>query len=155
MSFDFTEATLDTTVLVKAIIPPRRRKKDAFYNEQLRLHTNAKAVVSRVEEGQLAMNVPAVAIIETAAVGARLTGKEQRGMEAAVYIRANGNIIDEAALLEKAVEIAAKIKISGFDSLFIACAEITGSVLVTDDKGMHEAALKVGVKAELLRQMSV
>ena len=155
MGFDFTEATLDTTVLIKAIIPPRRRKNDALYNEQLRLHATAKAVVNRVEEGRLSMNVPAVAIIEAAAVGARLTGKEQRGMDAAAYVRANGNIIDEAALLERAVEIAAKIKISGFDSLFIACAEITGSVLVTDDKGMHEAAIKSGIRAELLRQMSI
>ena len=155
MGFDFTEVTLDTTVLIKAIIPPRRRKNDALYNEQLRLHTSAKAIVSKVEEGQLSMNVPAVAIIEAAAVGARLTGKEQRGMDAAAYVKANGNIIEEAALLERAVEIAAKIKISGFDSLFIACAEITGSVLVTDDKGMHEAAIKYGIRAELLRQMSI
>ena len=45
------------------------------------------------------------------------------------------------------------MRISGFDSIFIACAKITDSTLFTDDKKMYEAALKVGVKAKLLRDM--
>lgn len=99
------------------------------------------------------MNTPSVAIIEIAAVGARLTGKEERGIQASDYIKKYGNIFYDIGLLDEAVSIAAKTKISGFDSVFIACAKVTDSVLFTDDKKMYEAALKLGVKAKLLRDM--
>ena len=66
--------TLDTSVLAKGIIPPRRRKKDLIYAEQFRLFTLARSILQ-----DAAMNVPSVALIEIAAVAARLTGKEDRG----------------------------------------------------------------------------
>jgi len=50
--------------------------------------------------------------------------------------------------------VAAETKASGFDSVFIACAKTLGILLITDDKGMYDAAVKIGVKAELLRDMS-
>ena len=37
--------TFDSTVLVKAIVPPSRRKRDQIYAEQFRLHTIAKSIV--------------------------------------------------------------------------------------------------------------
>jgi predicted nucleic acid-binding protein len=145
--------TLDTTVLAKGIIPPIRRKKDSVYEEQFRLHTIAKSIIREVENMQTVMNIPSIAIIEITAVGARLTGKDERGIQASDYVREHGNIVYDFYLLEEAVRIAAKTRISGFDSIFIACAKITDSTLFTDDKGMYEAALKVGVKVKLLRDM--
>jgi predicted nucleic acid-binding protein len=146
-----TNLTLDTTVLAKGMIPPRRRKKDGIYREQFRLHTLAKALILEAENSE--MNVPSVALIEIAAVAARLTGKEELGTQASDYVREHGNILYDTHLLE-AVRIAAKTKISGFDALYIACAEHTGSKLITDDSGMYEAAILAGVDAELLRNMT-
>ena len=71
--------TLDTSVLAKGIIPPRRRKKDPIYAEQFRLYSLAKSIIQDVENSVSVMNVPSVALIEIAAVAARLTGKEDRG----------------------------------------------------------------------------
>ena len=111
--------TLDTTVLIKGIIPPRRRKVDSIYEEQLRLHRIAKSIIANVEAGQDVMNIPAVAIIEVAAVGARLTGKDERGIEAAEYVKQHGNIIYDIYLLDEAVKMASKTKVSGFDNIFL------------------------------------
>ncbi len=148
----FSEATLDTTVLAKAIIPPRRRKGDAIYREQARLFAVAKAILGKVEAGQLVMHVPSVAIVEIAAVAARLTGKEEMGVQAAEYVKAHGYVVRDDTLLGEAVRTAARTKASGFDSVFIACARLTGSVLLTDDKRMYETAVSAGIAARLLRQ---
>lgn len=40
-----SDVTTDTTVLVKGLIPPRRKKKDAIYDEYLNLHRKAKDVL--------------------------------------------------------------------------------------------------------------
>lgn len=147
--------TLDTTVLANAIFPPRRKKDDSIYKEQLRLHTIAKSIVGKVESKKSVMNIPSVAIVEIAAVGARLTGKYERGLQASDYVREHGNIMYDIDFLDKSVDIAAETKVSGFDSIFIACAKISNSLLVTDDKKMHDAAVNAGVKSALLRDMSV
>ena len=63
--------TFDTTVLAKGLIPPRRRKRDVIYEEQFRLHAIAKSMIGEVESKKSIMNIPSVAIIEIAAVGAR------------------------------------------------------------------------------------
>ncbi len=41
MTDDKTESNvvLDTTVLVKGIVPPRRRKQDSVYKERMRFNT--------------------------------------------------------------------------------------------------------------------
>ncbi|MEK6888439.1 MAG: type II toxin-antitoxin system VapC family toxin [Candidatus Aenigmatarchaeota archaeon] len=145
--------TLDTTALAKGIIPPKRKKKDAIYEEEFRLYTVAKSVMTGVENSESVMNVPSVAMVEIAAVGARLTGKEERGIQASAYVKKYGNILYDTDILEESVKIAAKTKISGFDSIFIACAKVTNSTLISDDKKMHEAAVKVGVSSKLLRDM--
>ena len=149
-----SRVTLDTTVLVKGIIPPRRRKKDHIYEEQFRIYTIAKSIITKVENKESIMSVPSIAIVEIAAVGARLTGKEERGLQASNYVKKHGNILYDTDILDEAISIAAKTKISGFDSIFISCAKITNSVLITDDKKMYTAAGKVGVKSKLLREMS-
>lgn len=149
-----SRVTLDTTVLARGIIPPRRRKKDTIYEEQFRIYTLAKSIIVKVENKQSVMNIPSIAIVEIAAVGARLTGKKERGINASNYVKKHGNIIYDIMLINEAVNIASTTKASGFDNMFITCAKVTGSVLVTDDKKMHDAAVKVGVKAKLLRDMS-
>jgi predicted nucleic acid-binding protein len=145
--------TLDTSVLAKGIIPPRRRKKDPIYAEQFRLFSLAKSILQDIEDSVSVMNVPSVALIEIAAVASRLTGKEDRGLQASDYVREHANILYDSSLLEESIRIAVKTKISGFDSIYIACAKHTGSMLITDDKGMYDAAIRIGIKAELLRDM--
>ena len=145
--------TLDTTVLAKGLIPPRRRKKDIIYEEQLRLHTIAKSMIGEVERRESIMNIPSIAVVEIAAVGARLTGKEEKGIEVSDFVREFGKIIYDSGFLDEAVNIASSTKISGFDSIFIACAQLTNSTLITDDRKMFDAAVKLGIDVKLLRDI--
>ncbi|MFH0862759.1 MAG: type II toxin-antitoxin system VapC family toxin [Candidatus Altiarchaeota archaeon] len=147
------KVTLDTTVLIKGIIPPRRRKMDSILEQQLRLHQKAGSIFGAVESGKDALYIPSVGLVEVAAVAARLTGKTDYGIQACDYVRAHGTIVYDSLILEDAISIGAKTRISGFDSVFIACAKATDSTLITDDKGMHEAASKAGIDSRLLREI--
>lgn len=146
---------LDTSVLAKAIIPPRRKKQDSIFIEQNRLFTIAKSFLTEIENKREIMNIPSIAIIEIAAVAARLTGKDKRGIQASNYIRKHGNIIYDTSFLNEAVKIAAEIHVSGFDSVFIACAKLTNSTLITDDKTMYDAAVNLSINSKLLREINI
>ena len=147
------EVTLDTTVLVKAIVPPKRRKRNGIYEEQFRLYTIAKSILKKVESNEFIMSIPSIAIVEIAAVTARLTGKEERGIQASEHVKEQGVIFFDADILDESTKLAAQTKISGFDATFIACAKLSKSTLITDDKKMFDAAIKLGIPAKLLRNI--
>ncbi len=148
--------TLDTTAIIKGILEPRRKKQDFIFKEQLRIYKIASSILGDIYEGKDKLFIPAIAIIETAAVASRITGDESVGRRTAYFVQSIANrITTETDLLEEAISIASKTKISGMDSVFITCAKVTDSELVTDDKKMHTTALKVGVNSKLLREMNV
>ncbi|MCK4436832.1 hypothetical protein KAU86_02680 [bacterium] len=45
--------TFDTSFLVKGLVRPRRKKKDAIYEEQMRIHQKAKDYLARVERQEI------------------------------------------------------------------------------------------------------
>lgn len=145
--------TFDTSALAKGIIPPRRRKKDSIYEEQIRLFKIADSFLTEVKDNKAIMNIPSIALVEIAAVGARLTGEYKRGIQASNFLKKHGNIFYDTQFLSEAIDIAAKTKISGFDAVFIACTKLTNSTLITDDKKMHISAINLGIKSNLLREM--
>lgn len=147
-------STLDTTAIIKGLLEPRRTKNDSIRQEQTRIYKTASSILDDIRDGREKLLIPAIAIIETAAVASRLTGSESIGRKAAETVRKLAfRTLSEEEFLEEAIATAAKTKISGFDSIFIACAKLTNSVLITDDRKMCEAAVKAGVKARLLRNM--
>ncbi len=89
--------TTDTSVLIKGLVPPRRRLKDQIFSEQLDLHLRSTEILNKVERGDYSKLYP------------------------------------DLYLLKRAIEIGKNTKASGFDVLFIACAEASGSILFTDD----------------------
>lgn len=105
------DVTTDTTVIVKGLIPPRRKKRDAIYD---------------YESVKLALS----------------------------FVSQNSELYSDAYLLEKAMEIGMRTKASGFDVVFMSCTEVTGSILITDDKGMYEKARDYGLDAEFLRDLN-
>nr|QNO48045.1 hypothetical protein IDMEPGOH_00001 [Methanosarcinales archaeon ANME-2c ERB4] len=54
-------------------------------------------------------------------------------------------------LFERAIKIGMETKANGFDVLFMACADITNSVLITDDQKQSEKAKEYGVDTEFMR----
>ena len=146
--------TLDTTVIVKALVKPRRLKDDKILKEQTRLHELAFSILSSVQEGKTQMCIPSIAIVETASVVSRLTGSDKLGKEAADFVTGLAHsIVYDVEMLDDSVEIAVNTKASGFDVVFIACSRLTNSTLITDDIGMHRAALSAGISSKLLREM--
>ena len=147
--------TLDTTAIIKGILEPRRKKQDAIFKEQFRIHKVASSILDYIYDGKDRLFVPTIVLVEIAAVASRLTGDEKIGTETAYFVKSIASrVVSENELLDEAVFIASKTKISGFDSVFIACAKITDSILITDDRKMYEAAIKTGIKSKLLRDIS-
>jgi len=52
---------------------------------------------------------------------------------------------DTADLLERSIEIGIMTKSSGFEVIFIACADMNGSLLITDYRKMPERARQSGI----------
>lgn len=146
--------TLDTTVIVKALVEPRRAKDDSILKEQTRLHKLALSFVTNIQEGKDHLYIPSIALVETASVISRLTGSENLGKDSADFVIGLAHsILYDVELLDVAVAIATHTKASGFDVIFLACCKLTNSTLVTDDIRMHRAARSVGIPSQLLREL--
>jgi predicted nucleic acid-binding protein len=142
--------TIDTSVMVKALTPPRRKKLDELYEAQLDLHLRSREILLKVESGKYSNHLPIIALIETAAVVSRLSDEVRAGL-ALDFLSMNSQFYSDGYLFEMAVEIGLKTKASGFDVLFMACAEKTGSKLITDDRKMQERANDYGLDVIFLR----
>jgi len=68
-----TDVTIDTSILVKGLIPPRRRIRDQLYEDSLLLHSKSKEILLKIENGEYINHIPLIALIETACVVSRLT----------------------------------------------------------------------------------
>src|SRR3989344_5188473 len=146
----------DTSVIIKGLIKPRRKKQDSISKEQLRIYNLASSLVDKVNNREIEVIIPVVAVIEVACVSSRLTGSKNVGRQTAEFvINFASNIISDTEILQECIDIGSVTMSSGFDTVFITCAKVTNSILITDDKKMFNAAIKVGVKAELLRNMGI
>jgi len=81
-----TDATTDTSVLIKGIVPPRRKIRDRLYDEQLRHHLKSKKILRKVEAKVDANHVSLVALIETSPVISRLTDDTESVSQAISFV---------------------------------------------------------------------
>jgi predicted nucleic acid-binding protein len=144
------KVTVDTSVIVKGLVPPRRRKRDEFYEHQLSLHLRSREILLQIESGEYENHLPIIALIETACVVSRLSD-EVRADLALDFVGKNSKLYSDGYLIERAIEIGLKTKASGFDVLFMACAEKSNSKLITDDRKMREKASDYGLDVLFLR----
>lgn len=147
------DITTDTSVLIKGLVPPRRRTKDQLYETYLNIHLISKEILLKIEAANYVNHVPLIALIETACVVSRLTNDSESINLALSFVSQNSRMYADAYLLEKSIEIGTKTKASGFDVIFMACAEVCGSILITDDRKMFEKAIEYGLEAKLLRDL--
>ena len=115
---------------------------------------NARAIIRALEESELNIYVPKVCVVETAAVVTRLADKKF-ALKISKGVLYSYEVLDEPFLFDSAWAVAMGTGCSGFDSYFIALARINGAVLLTDDKGMHFHAKKVGVDSILIRETNL
>jgi len=146
--------TIDSSVLIKALVPPKRRKQDGIYSTQKQLHTNALKIFEDVVRKKISMSIPSAVLIEVGAVVSRLTNNETDAKEAVDKVRSHASqILFDHNLLELTISTAIKTKASGFDNLILSCAISTGSAIITDDSKLHEIAIEYGLKSYLLREL--
>jgi predicted nucleic acid-binding protein len=145
------KVTTDTTVLVRGLVLPRRKRQDAISDEYIRIHTSASNVLRRIETGEYQNHIPLLALIETACVVSRLTNDPESALLTVSFVSSHAKMYDTADLLERSIEIGIETKASGFDVIFMACADVTGSLLITDDRKMYERSREAGIDTTLLR----
>jgi len=145
------KVTTDTSVLISGLVPPRRRIKDQLFSEQHDLYMRANEIMGKIASKEYSNHVPLVTMIEVAAVVSRLTNDAKSVTLALSFVSENSRLYPDVYLLEKAIEIGQETKASGFDVLFMACSEVSGSKLLTDDRKMYEKAVEYGLNASFLR----
>jgi len=114
----------------------------------------AHAYLDRVKRGDAEMYLPAIVLVETGIVVSRITNNEQDSRRAVSFLRGNAaHIFYDHEILEEAISFGIKTKASGYDTIFLTVAEITGSELLTDDSLQHKIALSTGIVSHLLREI--
>jgi len=149
-----TDVVLDTSVIVKGILPPLRRKRDDIYRRQFLLHKSAKELLRKAQAGEFTLHEPLIALVETSTVLWRLSKSERIADIGVEFLETYSLFYSDAYLLGDAIRIGRATGASGFDVLFLACAKKANAKLITDDKKMYEKALEAGIKAELLRKLT-
>jgi len=146
--------TVDSSVLVKALAPPRRRKRDNLYQHQLAIHRGALAIFEDIIRKNRKMFIPSIVLIEVAAVISRITNNREDAYESVEKIRKHASrILYDSDILDSSVASAVDTKASGFDNIVLACARLTGSALITDDLKLHRIAEKHRIESYLLREL--
>ena len=144
----------DASVLVKAIVPPRREKRDAILEDQKRLYQLARAQMEAVQNGQREMVIPSVALLEVGAVVKRLTGSVQTANLAVTFLKTNSRyILSDIHLVHLTLEIAIQTGCRAVDGFYLASAKHMDAVLLTDDRRMYELAIQEHISAQFLRNL--
>ncbi len=146
--------TIDSSVLIKALVPPLRRKEDNIYNHQIQLHKKALQIFEDVVSKKISMCIPSAVLIEVGAVVSRVTNNKTDAKEAVEKTRTHASqILFDYDILEPTISTAIETKASGFDNLILSCAILTGSAIITDDSKLHEIAEEYGHESFLLREL--
>jgi len=111
--------TIDSSVLIKALVPPLKRKEDSNYRQRMILHTRALQIFEDVVHKKISMCIPSVVLIEVGAVVSRVTNNENDAKEAVAKVRMHSSqILFDYDLLEPTISTAIKTKASGLIILF-------------------------------------
>ncbi len=146
-----SEFTVDSSFIVKGLVPVRRSKEDALRAQQEREFEKARGYLTAIERSEHRMFVPAIALVEVAAVISRLTNSREDSKKGVEFVRQNASrIYYESDLLERAIETAIAAKTGGYDTIFLTVAKLTHSTLLTADRVQHQMAQQIGIDSVLL-----
>jgi predicted nucleic acid-binding protein len=146
--------TIDTSFVVKGLVPPRRKRQDEMLEQQQKMYKLARSYLDKVRDKEVEMYIPAIALVETGIVVSRITNNEEDSMKAVFFLRRNAtHVFYDHEIMEEAISLGIKTKASGYDTIFLTVAAVTGSKLLTDDSLQHKIALRRKIVSHLLRDM--
>ena len=146
--------TVDSSFIVKGLVPVRRHKEDHLRAQQQKEFEAASNFLMAIERGEHEMFVPAVTLVEVAAVLSRLTNTRDDAKAGVAFIRQNATrLYYDSDLLERAIEMAIAAKTGGYDTVFLTVAKMTNSTLLTADRAQHGMAQAVGIKSVSLYEL--
>ena len=146
--------TIDTSFVVKGLVPPRRKRQDEMLEQQQKMYRCARSYIDKIRDKEIEIYIPAIALVETGIVVSRITNSEEDSRKAISFLRRNAtNIFYDHEILEQAISLGIKTKASGYDTIFLTVAKVSGSELLTDDSLQHKVALSRGIISHLLRDM--
>jgi len=143
---------LDTSTIIKSIFNPPKSLSREIYERELETHKKCRVLIKRLEERDVDIFIPKVCVVETGAVVKRLADRNF-AIKISKGVLNSYEVVDEAILFDSAWAIAINTGCSGFDSYFIALAEIKNAVLLTDNGGMHFHAKEAGIDSVLIREI--
>jgi len=150
--------SLDANIFIYAYITGKKIKNERKRREGVQLHEKADVLYTDVLKGKHVVIMPSVIVAEVCAVISRLTNSEEEGLSAAEEVQECCVVIYESvSVLEELLPVIAKVKGSGIDSILAALAAKENTVLITNDRRLHDRlrAFESYVDVRLLRDMSL
>jgi len=150
--------SLDANVFVYANITGEKIKNREKREEWVQLHKKADVLYTDVLKGRHEVIIPSVIIAEVCAVISRMTNSEEEGIKAAEEIQRYCVVVYESEpVFEELLPIIARVKGSGIDSILAAVAMKESSLLVTNDRKLHNRLkdLSHGINLKLLADMDI
>ncbi|MBI5652561.1 MAG: PIN domain-containing protein [Chloroflexi bacterium] len=149
-----SDFTVDSSFIVKGLVPVRRTKTDDLRARQMREYEIASEYLNAIRVGAHRMFVPAIARVEVVAVISRLTNSREDAQDGSDFVLQNAaRIYYDTDLLDRAIETAIIAKTGGYDTIFLTVAKMTSSTLLTADRIQHDMAIKTGIKSMLLSDL--
>lgn len=145
------ELTLDSSVIIKGMIPPK--KKDEKSGERMMKFETANTYMILLFSGKIIGFIPSCVLIEVGAVSSRLTGSKEFGITLTRKIEEVCKVLYDVEILDNAIEVSAQYKASGFDNLLLTCAILTNTPLFTDDRKLHNLCNKAKIRSYLLSDL--
>ena len=145
------KVVLDTSVIVKSILAPRKSLPKDVYEREIETHKKCRKLIKLLDSRDFEVYIPNVALVEVASVLKR-NGYHRLIPRVLESLSASYIFIPEEDIFELSIEVATKTGASGFDCYFIATALLLNATLITDDKKMNRHARSIGLNSILIRE---
>lgn len=147
---DFSSCVIDTSVIIKALFSPSRIQAGAVYSRELQTHQYCVELLAALDEQGIGVLLPSCGLIEIAAVSMRLSNIST-AEEICNEVETSYTLVPEERIIGTAKTIALNEGCPGFDTYFLALAELESVPLFTDDRGMHRICGKRKIRSWLIR----
>jgi predicted nucleic acid-binding protein len=149
---DFSSCVVDTSVIIKALFSPSRRYAGTAFVRELQTHDTCVALLAALDGQGIGVLLPRCGLIEIAAVATRLSDTRS-SEEICTEVETSYTLVPEERIIGTAKTIALVEGCPGFDTYFLALAELESVPLFTDDKGMHGICGKRKIRSWLVRNL--